>query len=270
MNTKPFEVTGSALVPQATIPPAEAGVLQALSHALSGKGERGWLQLAAATEIGEQRFPTEGIVLWYLYEHDFNSTTANCWAEQLFLRIAAQHRYWYDHCDPGEEGLPAPNGVQQPLFLTLLTWSNECLIKTGHLLGVDVLPMLQWHELTIHSMNEKLWDAKGGGYHACETATGKWQPTTGLQRFLPLAGEIPTQEQAEQMLQCIEKTWRLLPINVWEGWLLYKGLKRYDFHQTAKRLRLFLLESANRPFEELTAENSGIAALYMDLRKQAL
>ncbi|MBK7872791.1 MAG: hypothetical protein IPJ74_19995 [Saprospiraceae bacterium] len=133
--------------------------------------------------------------------------------------------------------------MQDPVFLALLTLANESLIKIGHILGEDVLEIIQWHELTIYSMNEKLWDEVGGGYKAFHIITKELQPLEGLRTFIPLAGEVPTQDQAECMLIELERDLFAYPINIWEGWLLYQGLLRYDFNDLAAKLRRFFWES---------------------------
>lgn len=202
---------------------------------------------------------------------------------KAYSRALAQHRYLYTHRDFEDEGLIAilhpeedgfgnapgydfPNaggGIQDPFFNTCLIWSNESLIQVGHFLGEDVLELIQWHELSIHSMNEKLWDERSGFYHAYDLYRQRHIPVDTLAGILPLAAEIPTQEQAERIWKVLETApWRsavlgsgLYPScrldalyadfrNGWRGpiwlvlnWMLYNGLLRYDFSDAATKLR---------------------------------
>lgn len=205
-----------------------------------------------------------------------------------YYKALAQHRYLYHHRDPEDEGLiaifhpeedgfgNAPGydfpksgglGIQDPFFNTCLIWSNESLIQVGHLLGEDVLELMQWHELSIHSMNEKLWDERNGYYQAYDLTRQRLIPVDTLSGILPMAAEIPTQEQAERIWKVLESApWRsavlgngLYPScrldalyadfrNGWRGpiwlslnWMLYHGLMRYDFSDAAAKLRLAAL-----------------------------
>ncbi len=199
-----------------------------------------------------------------------------------FSKVIAQHRYLYEHRDPEQEGLlvirhPAEDGfgnapgydfisphasIQDPFFNTCLTWSNEALIAIGHFLGEDVLEVMQWHELTIHSMNEKLWDEHACQYHAYDLDQERILPVATLAGILPLAAEIPTQEQAEKILKRLENSpWKTekteglylscrqdaqfadfrsgwlgpawLPLN----WMMHQGLLRYDHTDAAQQLK---------------------------------
>lgn len=194
-----------------------------------------------ATEDSD--LPLAAVATWRVYQHCKDKKSAKDFLSALYPKILAWHQHLYTYYDPQEEGLPTIEGLQDPVFLALLTWANESLIKIGHTLGEDVLEIIQWHELTIYSMNEKLWDETIGGYKAFHIITQELQSLEGLRTFLPLAGEVPTQDQAECMLMELERDLFAHPINIWEGWLLYQGLLRYDFNDLAAKLRRFLWES---------------------------
>ena len=165
-----------------------------------------------------------------------------------------------------------PFKVQDPLFNAILAWSNECLIHIGSLLGENVEEPMHWHEHTIHSLNEKLWNEAEGCYDAYDLVAGERLPCRTNSGLMPLIGEVPTQEQAERILKKLEsrafcgqspdevywcptydlraadidfeKYWRG-PVWINMNWLLYQGLLRYDFDEAAERLRndtLALLE----------------------------
>ncbi len=158
--------------------------------------------------------------------------------------------------------------IQDPLFNGLLAWSNECLIRIGGMLKEDVAEIIQWQELTHYSMNDKLWDEERGLYNAYDLRNDELIPVHTSSGLMPLCGDVPTQEQAEQMLLTLESemfggkrddiylcpTYSLLAEDVnfkkyWRGpvwinmnWLLYHGLRRYDMDEMAERVRQHSLE----------------------------
>ena len=162
-----------------------------------------------------------------------------------------------------------PFKIQDPLFNGILCWSNECLIKIGQLLGEQVDELVRWNEMTIFSMNHKLWDAEVGTYHAYDLTKQQIIPCFTSSGLLPMVGMVPTQEQAERILQRIQHedfsgksdqpafrlpTYQLDgpvfdPAKYWRGpiwinmnWLLYQGLKRYDMFEAAEKVRSDSLE----------------------------
>ena len=159
--------------------------------------------------------------------------------------------------------------IQDPLFNGILTKSNEALIKIGGLLGEDVSEIVQWNELTLFSMNEKLWDEEWGIYNAYDLRNEKLILNETSNGLIPLFGGVPIQEQAELMLKLLnhpafsgdrstetwgyptysllaedidyEKYWRG-PIWINMNWLLHNGLKRFDFEKEAEMLKEHSLE----------------------------
>lgn len=196
---------------------------------------------------------------------------------------AAQHRptqYDYDRYvylvdlfrrhqyDDVQLNAVCPFQIQDPLFNGVLCWSNEALIEMGHVLGEDVLEIILWNELTVHSMNEKLWNQEKGYYHAFDRVAHAPIPIPVNSGLLPLVGLVPTQEQAEAMLRHLEgptfggapkdvylcptyspqakdidyaRYWRG-PVWINTNWLLYQGLLRYDMKDMAERVRRDSLE----------------------------
>jgi hypothetical protein len=161
-----------------------------------------------------------------------------------------------------------PFQIQDPLFNAILIWSNECLIEMGFLLGKDMMEWIELNELSIHSMNEKLWDEERGIYNAYDVYNDELIPVHTSSGLMPLIGCIPTQEQAEQILLTLEgpmfggnqkdffacptysleapdinyqKYWRG-PVWINLNWLLYKGLLRYDMEEMAEKVKQETLE----------------------------
>ena len=161
-----------------------------------------------------------------------------------------------------------PFAIQDPLFNGILAWSNEALIKIGALLGEEVNELISWHELTLHSMNEKLWNEERGIYDAYDLYNDEKIAVSTSSGMMPMCGEVPTQEQAELILQTLEsetfggendniylcptydlqaedinyhKYWRG-PVWINMNWLLYHGLMRYDMVEMAEKIRTHSLE----------------------------
>ena len=178
---------------------------------------------------------------------------------ELFRRYDYDDAAIYETC---------PFLIQDPLFNGILSWSTEALISIGSHIGADIAEPLQWHELTIWSMNDKLWNEEAGIYGAYDLREEALVSVKTASGLMPLCGEVPTQEQAETLLRTLEsaafggtgaETW-LCPtydleapdINyqkycrgpVWINlnWLLYKGLLRYDMKQMADKVRQHSLE----------------------------
>lgn len=227
--------------------------------------------------------PTQGLILEQLRQSSKKSAEFLAPAlRAAFHRAMAFHRYLYQHRDPAGEGLlviehqeedgfgNAPGywyrnsptlQIQDPFFNTCLAASNEALMALGHFLKEDISEAAHWYELTVHTMNEKLWDEETASYRAYDLSAGRFVKVPTLAGILPMLAEIPDQTQAERMLTVLESpTWtdpayRMFPscrtdriatehCGGWSGavwpalnWMLYKGLKRYDFNERAERLR---------------------------------
>jgi len=228
----------------------------------------------------DPKHPFAGMVLGKLVETgELSASVRSC-----FQQVVTGYRYLYDFCDPLGEGLPYAPGakekISKPSFLTALTWSNESLIHLGNQLGIDVLEVIQWHELTIFSMNDRLWDEACGGYFAFDLETQSLVNQGFPERFVPMAGEIPTQDQAECMLVKLEERLLMSSVSIFEAWLLYRGMLRYDFVDLAARLRKRILSLCQEygfckgfnletgiPIASPKEQSPVVAALVIDLLK---
>lgn len=228
--------------------------------------------------------PVQGVLLEQLWQSSRKNAAFMAPAlRAAFHRAIAYHRYLYEHRDPAGEGLlvieraeedgfgNAPGYpydsparrilIQDPFFNTCLAASNEALMALGGFLKEDTTEPAQWYELTVHSMNEKLWNEAAGCYQAFDLETCSHIPCLTLAGVLPMLAEVPDQEQAERLLLLLESPawtdseYRMYPScridhhtaydskgwngSVWPvlNWMLYKGLKRYDFGEAAERLR---------------------------------
>ncbi|MEL6922723.1 MAG: trehalase family glycosidase, partial [Bacteroidota bacterium] len=156
----------------------------------------------------------------------------------------------------------SPFLIQDPLFNSILVRSNEALIEIALLLGEDISDMIAWNELTIHSINEKLWDEERALYNAWDLRADKAIQTESHSALMPLFGGIPTVSQAERMVEVLlgktfgasgknflcpsyavnspkinyEKYWRG-PLWINMNWMLHKGLTRYLFIDEANKVK---------------------------------
>lgn len=158
----------------------------------------------------------------------------------------------------------SPFLIQDPLFNTILVRSNECMIEIAQLIGEDVSDLVGWNDLTIWSMNEKLWNEEIGGYDAWDLRANEKLAVPTSSALLPMFGNIPDQDQAEMMLQlllgdgfhgpddnslylcpsCNQLSNAFNPENYWCGpvwinmnWMLYQGLLNYEFNDIAENLK---------------------------------
>lgn len=192
--------------------------------------------------------------------------TANLYDAQQLSLLHLLQKHQYDDAIIKEI---YPFQIQDPLFNSLLVWSNECLIEMGHLLGKNIAEIDAWNELTVYSMNDKLWDAERGMYDAFDVFNKEkitCHSSTGL---LPLVAGIPSYEDSEIILKNYlyagfrgdgkEAVW-LYPtynltaphanytqpfrgaIDLSINWLMIQGLRKYNINKLATQLKQQSLE----------------------------
>lgn len=216
--------------------------------------------------------PLWGHVLEHLYRSAPDDTRGRALLYEFFPKIHAFHTYLYEQRDPEEEGLiclhhlqesglyaaaalgatvnDVPYRVQDPLFNSLLCKSNASMQRTGDEIGTDVTDFTLWNELTIYSINDKLRNADNGLYEAYDLNAGRLIPCKTRAGLLPLFGNLPTTEQAQNMLNehrnyvCynpkIQENQPHTPQNtvcLAESLLLYRGLLSYGLHAAARRVK---------------------------------
>lgn len=231
----------------------------------------------------ETSLPLQGAALFHLYRYAKDKQAIKSKLPVWYESILQQHRVWYELNDPQEEGLPYTGAkLQDPLFLGLLVWSNENLMQVGHLINADVLEIIQWNELTIFGVNEKLWNAAQHCYQPFDQIQNHLIEADFCSRFAPLVGEIPTQDRAELLLLVIQRVIKKAErINLLEWWLLWCGLLRYDFVDLAAQIRQKMLQSVRaygfyenfdakngEPFPSEMGQSALAAALTIDLLKR--
>lgn len=149
--------------------------------------------------------------------------------------------------------------VQDPYHNALLALSNVLLLQMGSNTGMDMQELLELHELTVYSMNEKLWNEEYGIYSAYNNATEELYLSGSSGCWMPWIGTVPDQARAEAMRVAFEANFQLdgyflaasnslfasstdpaAPgrgaISLWDNWLLFQGLQLYDFSGLADTL----------------------------------
>lgn len=171
-----------------------------------------------------------------------------------------------------------PFAVQDPFFNAILVLSNESLIELGGILDEDVSELFSWNELTVWSMNEKLWDEERSIYNAWNLKADEAIPVNTISGLIPLIADIPTMDQALEILKLIVgpsfsgdadkhnifPTYSLLAYDIeytqaWRGgismelnWLLWQGTKRFDFEILEERIQEKSLDLINQKgFKEI-------------------
>ena len=214
--------------------------------------------------------PTFGFTLLKIYKSCKNKEKAKRILHEYFSRVLQYHYYIYENRDYAEDGLiqtcfpyESPQFsetslhttlrdedqhntslVKDPLFNSLLVLSNDCLIKMAGILKRDVSQLLSWNELTIHSMNEQLWNPATGWYHTYDLTTGTQLPGNPITGATPLAAQIPDQQQAYLMcnkLRKLDLRARIFPNDLGSEafchWLVAEGCKNYRYKAMAKKIK---------------------------------
>jgi hypothetical protein len=258
-----------------------------LEDSLSQQQNDGSIPRFLDPTFGGVMIPIHPILAWMWYRQTKDKTAFLAWLRPLFPRLTAAQEYWYFHRDAQEEGLitlqnatetflPTPGiwpvagetespQIQDAAWYAVFCWANECLIDLGKALKTDVSNIIEGQELTIYSLNDKLWDEEYGIYRSFDVTQNQSILSGSIGGLMQLAGGIPNQEQAEMMRQALEsnfiqaqhcwlptyslnspqtQTDQLFLGNVdpLVNWLMYYGLLRYDFVDLAERLRRSTLQ----------------------------
>ena len=169
----------------------------------------------------------------------------------MYPQILDLHQHYYKTNDPKEEGLWIISyskkdllfpilfdekilekadtlKVQDPLFNTLLIWSNEALINIGGTLNEDVSEIMGWHERGIHTMNAKLWNENLCAYQAYDVVNNQQIKTEKVASFIPFAAGIPGIDEAFYMIDILfyeENFAEEFPLL---KWMMCQGLPLYE------------------------------------------
>ena len=180
------------------------------------------------------------------------------------LDIYRRHQY-----EEREVHRECPFRIQDPLTNALLAYSNECLLHIAELLGEPAGELRDWYEATKQRMNDKLWDNERGTYLAWDLYVDEPIALETSSGLIPLLAGIPSPAQAWKIHQRLlspafsgpptqpaylfpslnledprldlKKYWRG-PVWINMNWLLFHGLLRYGFDETAAKVKADSLE----------------------------
>ena len=157
----------------------------------------------------------------------------------------------------------SPFLVQDPLFNAMLLRSNQALSKLyGQLGGAQekIEQLNRWTEKGRKGMNEKLFREEIGAYTHYDLRNDRPLAYLSSSSFTPLFAGVPDQEQARKMTEVLQARFggaerflcasfdpghdKFNPKKYWRGpvwinvnWLLYHGLKRYEYKELADQLK---------------------------------
>lgn len=157
--------------------------------------------------------------------------------------------------------LDHPFLIQDPYLNALLSLSNTFLLQMGQYLRHDVRELMEYQELTVFAANDKLWNPEYGIYCSYDQNLQQTVLSGSLSGWMPLISPIPDQSYAESMRLSFEANFlhedyflsasnsiygnRTVftalnkgALHLWDNWLLYQGLLRFDFDDLARQVRI--------------------------------
>ena len=170
-------------------------------------------------------------------------------------------KYAYDGNGIAKE---SPFLIQDSLMNALLIKSNQSLIRIGKQLQLDTGQLEEWQQQSLRSYNSKLWNKNLNFYTGYDLVSETQLGYKEIGGLTPLFAEIPSPEKAKILndyLQSLhERNYYLCPSfdvdsplfdskRYWRGpiwpqmnWLIYHGLNKYGFQETAKIVKSDLIE----------------------------
>lgn len=191
--------------------------------------------------------PIIGTTLLNIYNaaNDKKKITAS--VEELYPKVQAFHHYLYENRDVNEEGIIAVSAAETPIaaasdysilcpyFNALLIASNEAMIELGRLAKQDVTDFVLWNDLSVYTVNEKLWSEENGCYQAIDLDNGEAFLQNNHYGWLPMIADIPTLEMAEGILKNIGNNFQAG--NNIDNWFLWQGLIKFEMIEMAERIK---------------------------------
>ncbi|GAB5555516.1 MAG: trehalase family glycosidase [Saprospiraceae bacterium] len=170
-------------------------------------------------------------------------------------------KYHYDEIGIFEE---SPFLVQDTLMNAVLIKSNQSLINIGERFGFEVGQLKEWQQQSTLKFKEKLWNADLETFAAYDLRDQNHILHKEIGGLVALYANIPTKEQAsvlnDYLLSLNERGYYTCPSfdvdsplfdskRYWRGpiwpqmnWMIYHGLKNYDYNQTANIVKSDLIE----------------------------
>jgi len=166
----------------------------------------------------------------------------------------------------------SPFLVQDPLFNSMLIKSNQSLIELYGLIENSqekVEQLKKWQAKSIKAFNDKLFDEELGAYIHYDLRHEKPLKHISSSSFTPLFANIPSKERAKTLVKTMmhkfgndnqylcasfdptselyspKKYWRG-PVWINLNWLLFKGLKQYEYNDISQRVKNDSIELIER------------------------
>lgn len=154
--------------------------------------------------------------------------------------------------------------IQDSLINAVLIRSNEALINIGKRFNFDTKQVEEWQQQSIRAFNDKLWNEELATYTGYDLRQEKAFPYWEIGGLTALFANIPNETQAIKMKHYLNKimtnNFLIVPsfdVNhelydskrYWRGpiwpqmnWMIYHGLKQYQFNDEANTVKNNLLE----------------------------
>jgi len=171
--------------------------------------------------------------------------------------------------DEGAIRAECPFLVRGPLFNSVLSASNEALVKLSAIVGEPAGEAEEWYERSCRAISEGLYHAERGMFDFYDVVEERLLDVDSAAGFMPLFSGAATPEQAARLYDYLnsvgfcalhqgncfsvpnydttkegfqrENYWRG-PIWININWMLMKGLRRYGFTQKADSVAKDILE----------------------------
>ena len=179
------------------------------------------------------------------------------------LELGKKHRY----DGPGIAG-ESPFLIQDSLINALLIRSNQGLINVGRQLGFDTGQLEEWQQQSIRQYNNKLWVDELNTYTGYDVRQNTHLPYWEIGGLTALFAGIPTVDRAQNMTRYLQRLvdndFMIVPSfdvehelfdskRYWRGpiwpqmnWMIYHGLKRYQYIELADTVKDNFLELVSR------------------------
>lgn len=174
-------------------------------------------------------------------------------------------KYEYERREIFEE---SPFLVQDTLMNAVLIKSNQSLINIGNRFGFDVGELEEWQQQSKPRFAEKLWNDNLQTFTCFDLRGGHQIEHKEIGGLSALYAEIPTPQQAkllnDYLVSLNDRGFYICPSfdvdsplfdskRYWRGpiwpqmnWMIYHGLKYYDFQTTAQIVKADLLELVSK------------------------
>ena len=181
------------------------------------------------------------------------------------MELGKKHQY-------AGEGISneSPFLVQDTLFNAVLIRSNDSLIRLGERFGFDVEEIKDWNKQSRRAYDQKLWNDDLEMYCAFDMRNHKHIKLKEIGTYVSLFAEIPDRKRARYLRNNLYDVadrpegfrvvpsfdidhWIFNPKKYWKGpiwpqmnWLIYHGLRNYEFMGTANRVKWDFLDLVNK------------------------